>query len=87
MMKVYNPLTLNTNKDKPSFINDKGLFWLVDEQDDYRIFLFERLFTTYFGKFREKKFLLFYKDRIIRDFDGFEAAAVFRDVHKAGKLD
>ena len=87
MMKQYNPLTLDIKKDRPSFINDQGRFWLVDEQDDYRIFLFERLVATYLDKKGEKKFLLLYKDRIIRDFNDFEAAAVFRDIHKAGKLD
>ena len=87
MMKLYNPLTLNTKKDKPSHINEMGRFWLVDKSGDYCIYLFERSFTCVFGKKGEKEYLLAHKDKIIKNFTGFEAAAVFRDVHKAGKLD
>lgn len=86
-MKQYNPITLDIKKDRPSFINKHGSFWLLDESGDYRIFRFKRALTTYFGKQGEEKFVLFYKDKPIQDFNGFEAAAVFRDIHKAGKFD
>ena len=38
-MKKYNVLTLNTEKDEPSFVNDKAKWWFVDSLGHFNMYL------------------------------------------------
>lgn len=40
MTKVYNPLVLDTDKDKPTFEDDKAKWWLVEVSPSKRYYLY-----------------------------------------------
>lgn len=40
MTKVYNPLVLDTDKDKPTFEDDKAKWWLVEVSTSKRYYLY-----------------------------------------------
>ena len=70
-MKKYNVITLNVEKDEPSFVNDKAKWWLVEEAGDcylYRVLTNEGK-STYIGVDNSNK-------QIITVTQNYEAAMV-----------
>lgn len=44
-MKEYNLLTLDYDKDEPSFTNDDWNFWLIDEHERFPLFVARNIKT------------------------------------------
>lgn len=81
-MKKYDLLTLNIKKDAPSYMNEMGNFWLLEEDGDYQIFKFKRTITTIFGKKGEEIFVLAKNGKPFKDSQSFEQLVIFKDAHK-----
>ena len=70
-MKKYNVMTLNVEKDEPSFVNDKAKWWLIEDVGDYCLYrvLTNEGESTYIGVRNSTK-------QIITVTQNYEAAMV-----------
>ena len=76
-MKKYSALTLNVEKDEPSFVNDKARWWLVENIGDYYLYrvLTNEGESTYIGVQNSTK-------QVITVTQNYEAAMVALDFCK-----
>lgn len=76
-MKKYNVLTLDIEKDEPSFVNDKAKWWLIDKAGDYCLYrvLTNEGYSTYIGVRNSTK-------QVVTVTQSYEAAMVALDFHK-----
>lgn len=76
-MKKYDVLTLDIEKDEPSFVNDKAKWWLIDKAGDYCLYrvLTNEGDSTYIGVRNSTK-------QVVAVTQSYEAAMVALDFHK-----